>query len=128
MKDSRKTNPQEANAPVLPSQRRIGSYSRFRNGLLWTRNVQSKHLLRFLDGWSINRPLADQLEADAVDTIRYVYSDGTYTVSLKTFLSEATILKSFAKGEDVFVLPRDRWDFEPNQEAEPLIMLLERDK
>ena len=117
----------EGGGPRLPNGQPVGSYSNEDGRLVWTRNVCQKHLLRFLDAWTINESIMRQLPADSVDEVRYKTREGTYSIGLKEFLEEATLLRAFACDEDVYALPRGQWRFEEGSGSGQLLLFMKRD-
>jgi hypothetical protein len=118
----------EMGEPRLPNGRQVGIYSEEDGKLVWTRNVCQKHLLRFLDAWTINDDLLRQVAADGVHLIRYQTREGVYEVSLAEFMEGANLLRAFACDEDVYALPRGSWSFEPKSGSKQLkLLLMKRD-
>jgi|GEM_PF-4336592 len=113
--------------PSLPNGQHVGSYSEEGGQLIWTRNVCQKHLLRFLDAWTINDSLLRKLTAHHVSLIRYRSREGVYEVTLSDFLERATLLRAFACDEDVFAVARDQWDFEEEPTNGQLLLFRKRD-
>lgn len=110
----------EGGGPRLPSGHQLGSYSEEGGKFVWTRKVCNKHLLRFLDAWTLNEGPLRQISSDCVDRIRYVSREGLYEVELAEFQIKATVLRRFACGEDVYALPRSEWAFSPQIHTKPL--------
>jgi len=127
MKNTRILRVCEGGAPRLPNGQRVGTYSSEDGHTVWTRNVCQKHLLRFLDAWTINDTIVQQLLGDAVYLIRYVSREGTYTVTLERFLAEVILLPAFACDEDVYALPRDKWEFKSESGSQLMLLLKGRD-
>jgi len=99
--------------PRLPNGRRAGQYLREGGVLVWERNVHRKHVLNFMDGFSINEGLLKQLRRAGVRLIRYVLDGDVYEIELTEFLASCAVLPRFARGEDVYALPRASWRFQP---------------
>ena len=91
--------------------------------MIWCRRVREKHILRFLDAWTLNEPLLPQLRAAGVSLLRYVAPEGAYEAGLDTFLQRAAKLPSFACGETVLALPRCKWQFTPSGEGQRMRLL-----
>ena len=118
----------EGGGPRLPNGQQVGSYSEESGRRVWSRNVCQKHLLRFLDAWTINDVLLRQLAVDRVGLIRYRAREGVYTVTLSDFLEKANLLRAFACDEDVYALPRDQWAFEEEPSNGQLLLFMKRDE
>ena len=128
MHDTREARTCEAGGPRLPNGRQVGTYSEEDGRLVWTRNVCQKHLLRFLDAWTINDDLLRQIAADGVHLIRYQSREGVYEITLIEFMESANLLRAFACDEDVYALPRGKWSFEPKSGSKQLkLLLMKRD-
>ena len=103
----------EAVGPTLPSGVQAGRYFEEHGLVTWERSIASKHILRFLDAFTINEGLLRQIQERGVDLIRYkLAAEGTYETSLSSFLQSRAFLPGFAAGEHVYALPRDQWDFQ----------------
>ena len=99
--------------PRLPNGRRAGRYLEEEGVLVWERMVQRKHILRFMDAFSVNEGLVAQIRRAGVRLIRYVLDGDTYEITVTEFLSSCAVLPRFARGEDVYALPRASWRFQP---------------
>ena len=118
----------EVDGPRLPNGQEVGNYIEEDGLSIWERNVKRKHILRFLDAWTINELIVRQLVADCVDEIRYKTCEGIYVVSLEDFLEQATLLRAFACDEDVYALPRNQWHFEEGSGSGQLLLFMKRDE
>ena len=118
----------EGSGPCLPSGAPAGIYIEEDGRLIWERRIKQKHILRFLDALTINVGLLRQLETDGVQLIRYqLHGDGVYEIALASFLESCSILQGFAAGEDVYALPRDKWDSEAKSGNGQLLLFVKRD-
>lgn len=129
MKHTASPKPCVVDAPCLPGGRRVGRYMIEGDQVIWTRSVSViPHLVRVRNAWSVNRPILDQLRADAVDVVRYVDAGAgvTYEVDLDYFETHAEVLRDFvAPGEDAFVLARGRWRRHEKADASQLSLFPE---
>lgn len=84
--------------------------------LVWERTVGKAHVLRMVDGWTINRGILRQLSKARVDLVRYVAPEGVYEITLSVFMEACRLWEGLANGEDVYSLPRSshHWHFQPN--------------
>jgi len=103
----------EGAGPRLPNGRTAGRYLQEAGVVVWVREVRRKHVLHFMDGFSINEGLLKQLRRAGVRLIRYVLDGDVYEIELVEFLSSCAVLPNFARGEDVYALPRASWRFQP---------------
>ena len=127
-KNTRSLTVCEGGGPRLPNGQQVGSYSEEGGKLIWTRNVCQKHLLRFLDAWTINDGLLRQLCMDHVALIQYRAREGVYEIALSDFLEKAALLRAFACDEDVYALPRSVWSFTDEPENGQLVLFKKRDE
>lgn len=118
----------EGGGPRLPNGQQVGVYSEEDGRRIWTRNVCQRHVLRFLDAWTINDWILRQLLADRIDVARYRAREGVYSIPLTEFIDKATLLRAFACDEDVYALPRDEWDFEEEPSNGQLLLFMKRDE
>lgn len=117
----------EGGGPRLPNGQQVGSYSEEDENCVWTRSVCQKHLLRFLDAWTVNEGVLRQVSMDRISLIRYRAREGVYEITLSDFLDKATLLRAFACDEDVYALPRDAWSFTDEPESGQLLLFQKRD-
>jgi hypothetical protein len=104
----------ESRGPCLPSGAQIGVYEEENGVLIWERRIKRKHILRFLDGLTVNAGLLRQVRNTDTQVIRYTLDDdGVYEIPLSVFLERCSILQEFAGGEDVYALPRSEWRYTP---------------
>ena len=113
----------EGNGPRLPSGGQVGSYLDKDGVRVWERKITQKHILRFLDALTVNARLLRQVREDGVQRIRYeLAGNGAYEISLAAFLERCSMLQGFARGEDVYALPRCEWEFTPLARERPLVL------
>lgn len=101
--------------PTTSNGRRIGYYKRESGRLVWIRRIGHKNVLWSHDALTINRPVLNQLVDAGVSLIRYEAPDAIYEISFAEFLSGADIKPRFARGEDVFLVARPKWQTTPKE-------------
>lgn len=113
MKSNRSNSGCEGTRPSLPGGRPVGELKREHGVLVWERRVRSKHVLRMTDSWTVNHGILRQLADFGVTLLRYIAPEGTYEVALDDFVRSSSVLRKFARGEDVHALPRSNWAYMP---------------
>lgn len=114
--------------PRLPGGSQVGHYSVEDSNVVWTRAVcLNPHLFRLRNAWTVNGPLLEQLERHGVTLVRYVETTTRvlYEVDLDFFAAHAECFEGYARGEDVFALPRPLWQQTQPGEATELPLFAE---